>query len=398
MKQYWIFVLNSLVNMAFCAVDSTFGNNISIDAIVVMGSFALIGQLGAKILFIGGYAYKVFQKYEKNCCLLSLIIGVLFGAVCIFGSNIIIHVFDLTDTQYEMLRQALICYGMCCPVEAVGRFLQSYITYKCYNKLVIILNVATYILLIGTDWLAVSLGWGCNGLVLSTGLSWLVYVIILLIATKFFAQSDKLCIKYIKKAFLVGKDLAVSGIIERGANLCLGYFVSTMGTEQYAIHSVALGAVSLAEEFRDAQNDYTIVRLRNRDKYKERKAKRGFKQCWIRSLLLHIIASFVLVIVMHGKVGLAQAIYGVALYCLPMLMYPVYDTVQQFAMSRGKTKYALANSFICVFWRVVALWILSSVFGTSLIIIACVYFFDYLSSTIYYLVRLRRDKRERMQG
>lgn len=396
MKQYWIFALNSLINIAFCAVDSAFGNNISIDAVVVMGSFALIEMLGTQVLVLGGHAYKVLQQYEKSCCLLSFIIGVLLGSVCIFGGRMIVHMFALTDTQREMLRQALICYGICCPAEAIGRFLQRYITYKCYNKLAIVSNVVTYVLLIGTDWITISLGWGCNGLVLSTGLTWLVYAIILLIATKFFTQSDRLHIKHIKKAFLVGKDLTVSGIVSRGANLCFGYFASTMGTEQYAIHAVALGAVQLAEEFRDAQCDYVIIKLHNRDKHKEQKAKMVFKQCWLPALLLPITASFVLIFIMHGKVDFLAAVCGVALYCLPMLLYPVYDTVQQFAMSRGKTKYALINSFICAVWRVPILWVLSRLFGVSLVILACVYFFEYLSRTLFYVFRLKRDKRIRL--
>ena len=397
MKQYWVFALNSLINIVFCAVDGAFGNNISIDAVVVMGSYMLLETLGAQLLSMGGHAYKVFQKYEKSCCLLAVLVGILLCAVCIFGSYTITFVFDLTDIQREMLRQALICYGICCPTEALGRFMQRYITLKCYNKLALVSNFVTYIMLIGTDWLVISLGWGCNGLILSTGLTWFVYAIILLIATKFFSQPDRVTIRHIKNAFLVGKDFMLGGLISRGANLCFGYFASTMGTEQYAIHSVALGAVNLAEEFRDAQCDYTIVRLHNREKYKERKAKRVLKQCWLPSLLLPIIASFVLIIAMHGKVDLFSAIYGVALYCLPMLLYPIYDTVQQFAVSRGKTKYILANSIICAIWRILIIWVISLICGINLMILAFIYFFDYLSRTVFYIVRLKRDKRVRMQ-
>lgn len=393
MKQYWLFVLNSLVNVAFCAIDSAFGNNISIDAIVVLGSLAVIEPVLVQFQFIGMHAYKVLLKYAKSCCLLSVLVGILLGIICVTCGYQITFIFDLTDTQREMLRQALMCYGICIPFEVLGRFLQRYITLKCYNKLVIISNITTYVLLISTDWLAVYLGWGCNGIVLSTGFSWLTYAIILLIATKFFSQEDKVQWQYVKKAFLVGKDLMLGGIISRGSNLCLGYFASTMGTAQYAIHSVALGAVQLAEEFRDAQCDYVIVRLHNRDKHKEQKAKRVFKQCWLPALLLPIIASFLLILVMHGKVDLLSSLYGVALYCLPMLLYPVYDTVQQFVISRGRTKYALINALICTVWRVGALWICSMTIGVNLIVLAGAYLFDYISRTVYYIARLKHDKR-----
>lgn len=395
MKQYWLFALNSLVNIIFCSVDSAFGNGISIDAVVVMGSFTILETLGTQFLVIGAQAYKVLQCNEKNCCLLSLISGIIIGALCITCAYPITYAFDLTDTQREMLRQVLVCYGICCPTEAVARFMQRFITLRCYNKLVLVSNITTYVLLIGTDWLAIALGWGCNGLVLSTGFTWIVYGIILLASTKFFSLDDKLRMGVLRKAFLIGKDLMLSGMISRGANLCLGHFASTMGTEQYAIHSVALSAVNLAEEFRDAQCDYTIVRLHNRDKYKERKAKRVFKQCWLPALLLPICSSFLLICIMHGKVDLLPAMGGVALYCAPMLLYPVYDTVQQFVMSRGKTKYALITCLICASWRIVILGVISLIMGVNLYILGIIYFMDYLSRTIYYTVRLVHDKKAR---
>lgn len=398
MKQYWLFSLNSLINIAFCAIDGAFGNNISIDAIIVMGSFAILEPLGTQFLVIGGHAYKVLQSYEKSCCLLSVLVGVLLGSICITWGYNLTFVFDLTETQREMLRQVLVCYGICCPIEALGRFMQRYITLKCYNKLVLVSNFVTYILLIGTDWLAISLGWGCSGLVLSTEFTWLVYAVILLITAKFFSQEDKVQWGCIKKALLVGKDLMLGGLISRGSNLCLGYFASTMGTEQYAIHSVALGAVQLAEEFRDAQCDYVIVKLQNRDRHKEQKAKRVFKQCWLPALLLPIIASFVLIFIMHGKVDLVESLYGVALYCLPMILYPVYDTVQQFAISRGKTKYTIMNSVICAIWRIGALALCSISIGINLIVLAGAYFFDYLSRTLFYVFRLKHDKRVRISA
>lgn len=394
MKQYWLFALNSLVNIIFCSVDGAFGNGISIDAVVVMGSFTILETLGTQFLVIGAQAYKVLQNYEKSCCLLSLISGLIVGTVCITCAYPITYAFELTDTQRDMLTQVLICYGICCPTEAVARFMQRYITLKCYNKLALTSNIATYVLLIGTDWLAIEMGWGCNGLVLSTGFTWVVYGIILLVATKFFTNSDRVKLELIKKSFLIGKDLVFSGMISRGANLCLGHFASTMGTEQYAIHSVALSAVGLAEEFRDAQCDYTIVRLHNRNKYKEQKAKRVFKQCWLPALLLPVCASFILICVMHGKVDLLPAMSGVAIYCAPMLLYPIYDTVQQFVMSRGKTKYTLITCLICASWRIGILGVISLNMSINLYIIGIIYFMDYLSRTIYYIARLVHDKRK----
>lgn len=398
MKQYWFFALNCLCNVVFCAVDGAFGNGISIDAIVVMGSFSIIENVCVQLITIGAKAYKVFQRYEKNCGLLSLLMGVVIGAICITCAYYITFIFDLTDIQREMLRQALICYGIWCPIEAVGRFMLAYVTYKCYNRLLIISNFLTYILLIVTDWIAVRMGWGVNGLISSTGNVWLVYAVILIISTKFFNGDDKVTLSVLKTAFTKGKDVMLGGIASRVANLCLGHFASTMGTEQYAIHSVALSVVSLAEEFRDAEADYVIVRLKNRDKHKGDKARRLLKQCWLPSLLLPIAASVVLAFVMHGKVSIADTLYGVSIYCMPMLLYPMYDLVQQFTISKGKTKYNAISGCICALWRIGVICIVSLMTPISIWILGLIYLFDYGSRMSYYILMARRDSKRELKS
>lgn len=397
MKQYWMFTINSIINMIFCAVDVAFGNNISIDAVVVMGSFSILSVLGSQLLFLGVHAYKVLQAHEKNCCLLSLLAGVILGILCIPCSYPITFIFELTDIQRDMLSQVLICYGICCPIESVGQFMMAYITLKCYNKLMIWSNVGTYILLVGTDWLAVHLGFGCNGLVMTTGLSWFAYAVICIAATKFFGIVDKLNLAVLKQAFVYGKDITLGRIISRAANLVFGHFASTMGTEQYAIHSVALNAVGLAEHFRDAQVDYTLIKLKDRDKTKERMAKRVFKQCWLPALLLPLAASFILVCGMHGKVALTDAIFGVMIYDAQMLLFPIYDTVQQFVISRSKTKYITITCVICMLWRIPIVYLCSETVGISLWTLGGIYFLDYLSRMMFYILRLRRDKKTRLK-
>lgn len=392
MKQYWVFALNSVMNIAFCAVDGFFGNSISIDAVVVMGSLAVLEALCKQLLNIGFGAYKVLQKYEKTCCLLSLLSGTLVGLLCIFCAKPITYIFELTETQRNMLIKVLICYGICAPIEAVGRLLQGYITYKCYNKLALLSNLLTYLLMISTDVLALQLGFGAPGLVVSTGITWLVYAVILVIATKFFRIHEKIEAKNLRLAFSKGKDVVAGGIASRAANLCFGHFASTMGTEQYAIHSVALSIIGLAEEFRDAEAYYVIIKLRNRTKHKGDKAKRVLKQCWLPSLMLPIVTSFLLVLFMHGKVELPSALFGVALYCLPMLIYPVYDLMQQYHLSRGKTKYSVINGFIVVFWRVCVAGLLSC-WRISVPILGAIYFLDYFSRLIFYIAMAKRDAR-----
>lgn len=388
MKQYWIYVLNSLCNIVFCAVDGAFGNNISIDAIVVMGSFVTIEWLCQNIMRLGVFGYQIIQKHEKNCCFVSLISGLALGVVCIVFATPITYIFELTEVQRGMLKELLILYGICCPMESVSRFLQAYITYKCYNKLVILANFGTYILLISTDYIAIRLGYGVTGLVASTELTWLVYLIVVWAVCKFHKQDDKISIQKIKYCMKMGKDLLVSRLVSRVANVMLGHFASTMSTMEYAIHTVALSVVSLSEEFRTALEDYSIVRLRdNKDNMRD-EAKRVLKQCTTPSILLPIIAAALMTMIMHGKVDIASAYYGVGLYCTASLVQPLYDVVQSYVLIKEKAEFTVVRGFISAFWRMVVPWILSFV-GMTVLGIAIIYLLDYITSQIYYVIALK---------
>lgn len=393
MKQYWIFILNCLCTVFFDAIDGSFGNSISIDAVVVMGSIMILSGFCKQFLAIGAQAYRVFQGYELNCCLMAVLSGIIVGVICVTCAYPISFIFELTDTQRQMLVQGLICYGLWCPAEGVGRFLREYISCKCYNKLIIIANISTFILLIATDWVAMKLNWGVNGLVCSTGFSWLAYAVVLIICVNFFKTKDKITKSALKVVFSKGKDVVLGGIVSRFANLCLGHFASTMGTAQYAIHSVALSVVQLAEEFRDAEANYVIVRLKNRKKTKWHKAKLLLKQCWVPALFIPIVASFGLTFIMHGKVDICDALYGVAIYCAPMLIYPVYDCVQQYVISSGRTKYTILNGCMCGLWRIGILWGISLFMSINTMVIGAIYFLDYLSRLILYCCLVHRDAR-----
>lgn len=382
--------MNSLCNIVFCAVDSSFCNNISIDAIVVMGSFVVIEWLCTNTMRLGIFGYQILQKYEKSCCIVSLLSGLLVGAVCVVFAEPITYIFELTDLQRSMLKELLIAYGLCCPMESVSRFLQMFITYKCYNKLVIWANFGTYVLLILTDYIVIKLGYGVLGLVLSTELTWLVYLVIIWIGCKFHKQTDKISISKIMRCIKSGKNVLASRIVSRVANVILGHFASTMDTAIYAIHAVALSITNLAEEFRDAISDYTLVRLRDNRDNMPKEAKHVLKQCIAPAILLPAVASAIMTIVMHGKVDIISAYYGVALYSIVYLVMPLYDVVQAYVLSKDKATFVLVRGFISAFWRIAIMWVMS-IYQITIFGIAIVYLLDYITSQIYYIFALKRS-------
>lgn len=375
-------MLNCLCNVVFCTVDSAFGNNISVDAVVVMGSFVPIEWLGMQLMRTGSFAYQTYQKYEKNCCLLSLLSGAVFGAVIAAFSTPISHIFALTDTQHKMLRDVLILYGSCMPMEAVSRFMMTYVTYKCMNRLNIVANFVTYILLIGTDWIAVKMNWGVFGLVASTEFTWLAYLVIVLIVSKFYRNNDKFSFDIIKKCIGHAKDLVIARGLGRVANIVFGHYLSLMGEFNYAIFAVCLNATSVSEEFRDASVDFCLVKL-NGAEDKKQIHKRVLRQCFVPAVAIPVIASYLCLFFLHGKVALSDSIGYLIFFNLPVLIYPFYDTLFAYFMSVHNTRVTLIRGILNCVWRIPVA-ALVSYLGGGIVSFAMLYLFDYLTAIIVY--------------
>ena len=389
MKQFWLFVLNSIQNIVFCAVDLAFANNISIDAIVVLGSYTVIETLGMVFLNLGRFAYQSLQKNEHNCCVASLFSGIIIGILVITLSTPITYIFELTTIQQNMLKNLLIIYGLSCPMESVARFLQTYITYNCYNKLRLWANFGTYILLIFSDWLAIKLGFELSGIVFSTELSWFIYLIVVWLVCKFHKTDDKINVKTILKCIWIGKDVLFSRIISRIANVALGHFASTMGTNNYAIHSVALSITSLTEEFRDAVADFTLIKLKDDS---NKNCKPIIKQLWLPFIMCSLVSNIILTIFMHGEVPILEAYYGVVIYSIPYLIYPIYDVLQStILLSNIRQKAVLTNGLICALWRIPIIWVISLLIPISIPILGTIYLGDYLTRTISYNKNLKNN-------
>lgn len=395
MLQYWIYILSNLIDAVFSSIDAAFGNYINVDAVVVMASYSLVSALGTQVMQIGNKAYTVLQASAKSCLLLSFISSLIWGFAIASLSDYIPLLFDLTDTQHELMSQVLICYAILCPAEALGSMCGKYCIFKCYNKLQIISNIAMWLVLLRTDWLVVSLGFGCVGIVFASGLSWLLYFLALFIGTKFWTDPDRINFSSIRQAFRAGKDYAVSNIAQRFASLALGHFASTMGAAEYAIYSVAMSAVSDAGCLRNAYFNYCIVRLRNRSACKEQKAKRLFKQVGMLGFLLPACLAFLLVYISHGVVDLKSAIWGTALFFPALLVYPVYDMLNAFAISRGKTKHTLGIAVWALIARAALPFVLSLIVDLNIYLVVLCYFLDYLGRTLYMYIRLKLDKHNR---
>lgn len=340
---------------------------------------------------IGIYAYRVQQDYANNNCFLQFMCGIFTGVLCIVLRVPISNLFDITSEQKELLQQVLIVFGVSCPIEAVARFLQTYIIYKCYNKLVLINNILSCIVAAVTDWLALELGFGVVGIVAATEMTWFIYGVIAYFCCRFYRVTDKIDAKQLLKSVKFGKDLLLSEMVARVSSLLLGHFASTMSTMNYAIHSVALSITSEVEEFRCALRDYSLVELKKTDKKKEH-AHRIFKQTYIYSLLLSIVSAFILVFVMHGKVDIVSASIGTLWYMLPFLVYPIFEIISAYILSTERSEILFYGSFIrlILYASVLGCWSSS---GISIPILGILTFAEPIIRMTFFVVVLKYKKR-----
>lgn len=393
MKQYWLFIITALQDIIFGAIDSTFANNVNLDVIVVINSFLIVMYFCLRPMQLGFYAYQAMQSRPKNCLVCSVIAGSIVGLIVIIFSDIMPYMFTLESQQREALAEVFRLFGICAPLQAVTRYLQSYCAYIGKQRLVLISAFVTYIPMIIGDWIAVSLNAGAFGLRLSTELCWVLYFIVLLPASGILKTHDKVERKMVLHCFYVGKDVCISQSIIRGATLFLTSTASTMGTVSYALHSVALGITDMAECFRDATVDYSILELReHRDNLAEY-SRVVIKKLFAPALVLPLGLECILVIVMHGKVGIMDAAITTAIYSLPFLVYSIYDiSAASIRLSTVRSS-AITMSLITVAWRVGVLWVLVQIFGAVIPVFGIIYFLDYLSRTIFYRIMLHKEER-----
>lgn len=115
MKEF-ISILISFIFMSIADnVDSAFNNLISIDAIVVTGSFLLLDSIFKSVGEIGIYTYRTIRKDEWQYLWFNVIFGFIIGILVFIFKDLIINIFKLTDIQKEMLGILLnlyIAYGI----------------------------------------------------------------------------------------------------------------------------------------------------------------------------------------------------------------------------------------------------------------------------------------------
>lgn len=243
-------------------VDSSFGNSLSTDAIVVLGSYTVISWFGYVFAKAGGYIYRAWQNRFWTCMLVSLIISGIMGVGVVIFRNNISHLFSLTELQYSLLNKVFAIYGCYLIAVAFGSVLDIYALVKGKVKELMFCNTIYYILLILIDLLVVLSNLSCEYLILGTGISWVIFDILLAIKTKVFSvEKDKITLRDIWTCCINSIKISVGKMSTRVAILFVRSTVSELGTIPYALFTVANSVEDSCEFAITGWNDFLIVRM-----------------------------------------------------------------------------------------------------------------------------------------
>lgn len=340
MNQLIIYILQGIFVGVCEKVDTAFGNNISIDAVCVLSAYTIITWVTYCIYQMGSYSYRIMLSKEKNNLLIQVVVSVLLSILVFSLSDYIPYIYSLTDSQNELFSRCLKMHALCIPLFSIGEFIYKYMLIKCMNKLMFVTNVIFYAMMISLDALVYFKGYDLDALIFSTFISYVVYDIIILICSGILKIEDKIEISTIKECLKHSTNMLIDRLLGKVATVVYNIYASRLGTDVYAIHSVCYSIAVFTEYITNALYDYQVVRLKAYEDFdkKIRECFRIMRKTLLPLTALGYFTSFMLLLVVHGKVELKVCIVPLIMYCSQVLFIQLYESLRGFLTSSKKSE------------------------------------------------------------
>ena len=389
MKEF-ISILISFIFMSIAdSIDSAFNNLISINAIVVTGSFLLIDSIFKSFGEIGIYTYRTTRKNEWQYLWFNIIFGILMGIIVFICKNFIVNIFDLSYIQKDMLSILLNFY---IAYVVLGRLVNGIFEIvrlkgqlKLYRKSLIVY----YVSLVGLDALVYLLTKNLTLLFVATIISWLISIIYMLYNLKLkFEFPNKESLKnVIKYGFAYSSERLLSRIFL----LLYGVVASHMGTEKYSIHTICYSVCLTLEIITNAYQATLMIKVPEGKTYEEQynNCINMRNKCFPLIIILNFVFAFIYLIISHGSLPLYKCFPYIIFYSLGVFgLYP-YETYKTLCITQGKSFILLIGSTIGVIIRfLVCLLFINTSF--ALFVFGIVNFIDFYSRSIVYRIVLSK--------
>lgn len=389
MKEF-ISILISFIFMSMAdSIDSAFNNLISIDAIVVTGSFFLIDSIFKSFGEIGIYTYRTTRKNEWQYLWFNIIFGILMGIMVLIFKNVILDIFDLSYIQKDMLSILLNFYIL---YVVLGRFANGIFeiirlkgNLKLYRKSLIVY----YVSLVGLDALAYLFTKNLTLLFVATIISWFISIIYMLynLKLKFEFPNKESFKNVIKYGFAYSSERLLSRIFL----LLYGVVASHMGTENYSIHTICYSVCLTLEIITNAYQATLMIKVPDGKTYEEQyeKCMNMRNKCFPLTIILNFMFAIIYLIISHGSLPLYKCFPYIIFYSFGVFgLYP-YETYKTLCITQGKSVILLIGSIIGVIIRflICLLFINTSI---SLFIFGIVNFIDFYCRSIVYRIVLNK--------
>lgn len=388
--QEFISILISFIFMSVADnVDLAFNNLISIDAIVVTGSFLLLDSIFKSVGEIGIYTYRTIRKNEWQYLWFNVILGFIIGILVFIFKDLIINIFKLTYIQKEMLAILLnlyIAYGILGRLSnGLFEIIRLKGELKLYRKSLIIY----YLSLIVLDLLAYVFTKNLTILFIATIISWVISIWYMLFNLKLkFEFSNR---KALKNVFKYGLAYSSERLFSRIFLLLYGVLASHMGTENYSIHTICYSVCLSLEIITNAYQATLMIKVPQGKTYQEQynNCMSMKKQCFKLIILLNYIFAFIYLLISHGSLPLYKCFPYIIFYSFGVFgLYP-YETYKTLCITQGKSYILLIGSTVGVIMRFIICLIFINT-SITLFVFGVVNFIDFYFRSIVYRIVLKK--------
>ena len=376
MKQFWTLCMNGALVAVLGLIDSAFGNNMGVDAIIVIASWGILYYLFHKIAQFGDCCYQCDPSRFTLAFIINAIASVVTGLLMASLSVFMAGLFDISNVQRELLIKCTVIYGLGLPFARTESIFNKYLILTGQGKKLIGATVVFYVMMITCDAACFVLHVPCYWLIVGTVVSDIVTILYYLLVCKCYEG-------FVKPDWHGVKDFLSKGFfmwLERMGN-AVAYFAgsviaSYLGETEYAIHSVCVGIAGSTEDITNCWCQNQIVQLQNvkpADKYAvfKREMRCSFLPCVIMSFVL----AFGLFIPMKGELPFGITFKFLCLYLSQIIFLCPYENYRGFVTSLGYTKCMplnmLIGTAIRLVWAVICVSTPLGLYGFAFMISGC---------------------------
>lgn len=358
MKQFLILCVNGALSVVLGMIDTSFGNNMGIDAIIVLASWTTLYYLFHKIAMLGDCCYQCDPTKFTEGFIISIIMSGLAGVIVIVTSGPTSSLFEITEKQQELLIKCTVIYGLGIPISQIETMFNRHLILTGKNKELVSATVIFYIAMISWDAVCLFLHTECYWLIVGTVICNLftdVYYVVICKCHKDFNKPDWSCLKeFLSRGCFMWLERVGNAIAYVLASVMSSY----LGEMQYAMHSVCIGIASATEGVTDCWCQNQIVKLQDKsveDKLKIFRVER--RRTFLPAVFISIVLALALFMPMKGALPVGTTFKYLLLYLSQIIFLCPYENYRGLLTSLKYTKCMPVNVLVGSIFRLLYVYI-----------------------------------------